>query len=423
MTSERIEITNFKGISHLELEVKPFTVLIGPQSVGKSVTAKLLYFFKEAILEVFSADTDTGEDTIETKLLARFDKLLPEPTHTSGVALIKYYVAQEFISLNHSGRSSACWQITLSPFFKEEYLVIKKEFATWIMQRPDDDVEILMPFRLDLEQRYLKKIEEKLGPSACYIPRFIPAGRSFYSQVEKDAASFFESNALDPFVSSFGRYWTYNKNFPHIPKRGPAEPTKTNLLAAELAERLLSGKYQREGQKDFISARDGRKLPMKLWSSGQQESLPLVFLLQRFSNARLLFRRSSCFFIEEPEAHLFPSSQKNMVELISLAFNAQEGVRGLFVTTHSPYVLSTLNVLLKAGQIFREELGGDERKRISSIVPEEEAIKPSLFAAYFMDHNGCRSIIDEETHLIDGSAIDDVSGDLADQFDSLTTPE
>ena len=38
MPTERLIIDNFKGISHLDLEVKPFTVLIGPQSVpGKSV--------------------------------------------------------------------------------------------------------------------------------------------------------------------------------------------------------------------------------------------------------------------------------------------------------------------------------------------------------------------------------------------------
>ena len=111
------------------------------------------------------------------------------------------------------------------------------------------------------------------------------------------------------------------------------------------------------------------------------------------------------------------------MELISLAFNSNNGVRGLFVTTHSPYVLSTLNVLIKAGQVFQRKLSSAERARINNIVPEEEAIKPKCFGAYYMDKNGCRSIIDEETDLIDGRAIDDVSGDLADQLDSLTVPE
>ena len=36
-----------------------------------------------------------------------------------------------------------------------------------------------------------------------------------------------------------------------------------------------------------------------------------------------------------------------------------------------------------------------------------------------MDRNECHSIMDAETGLIDGRAIDDVSGELAEQFDAL----
>ena len=46
---ERLVITNFLDIEHADIEIKSFNVLIGPQASGKSVIAKLLWFFKSFI--------------------------------------------------------------------------------------------------------------------------------------------------------------------------------------------------------------------------------------------------------------------------------------------------------------------------------------------------------------------------------------
>lgn len=51
------------------------------------------------------------------------------------------------------------------------------------------------------------------------------------------------------------------------------------------------------------------------------------------------------FIIEEPESHLFPESQKYMTELVALISNCKHSV---VLTTHSPYVLGTLDNLLYA---------------------------------------------------------------------------
>ena len=51
--SEFIRISNFGGIKEMEMELKPINVIIGPQASGKSVTAKLLYFFKSFFGEIF----------------------------------------------------------------------------------------------------------------------------------------------------------------------------------------------------------------------------------------------------------------------------------------------------------------------------------------------------------------------------------
>jgi AAA15 family ATPase/GTPase len=43
---EKLEIKNFAGLKDVSIDVKPITGLIGPQASGKSVTAKLLYYFR-----------------------------------------------------------------------------------------------------------------------------------------------------------------------------------------------------------------------------------------------------------------------------------------------------------------------------------------------------------------------------------------
>jgi hypothetical protein len=156
-----------------------------------------------------------------------------------------------------------------------------------------------------------------------------------------------------------------------------------------LVENLLSGNYVREGQDDFIDSRDGRKLPPKLWSSGQQE------------------------------AHLFPSAQRTMTELVSLAFNAHEPAMQIFITTHSPYILTTVNNLLLAGQLYQKRISARKKSALVKIVPADRALMPGTVGAFYLDQNGCRSILDTETDLIGTSAIDEFSGNLHEQFDAL----
>ena len=60
---------------------------------------------------------------------------------------------------------------------------------------------------------------------------------------------------------------------------------------------------------------------------------------------RLTIPRKSCFIIEEPEQNLFPFTQLELIEeLIRLC--SSERNHGFTVTTHSPYIVNFLNVLI-----------------------------------------------------------------------------
>ena len=126
----------------------------------------------------------------------------------------------------------------------------------------------------------------------------------------------------------------------------------------------------------------------------------------------------SSIYIEEPEAHIFPTAQKNIVELISTVYNARKNSLQFFITTHSPYILTAFNNLLQAG-ILATDATEDKIEKISRYVPKTRFLNPQEVTVYSLENGSCQSIIDSETGLIDTNIIDEVSNELAMQFDEL----
>ena len=99
---------------------------------------------------------------------------------------------------------------------------------------------------------------------------------------------------------------------------------------------------------DYISENDGEKIyfdeyhwvKLMYGSSGQQEVLWILML----AFATILEKNKSFIIIEEPEAHLFPIAQKDVMSLISLMINSTNSK--VIITTHSPYILTSTNILL-----------------------------------------------------------------------------
>jgi hypothetical protein len=401
--SERLTIRRFAGIDELELEIKPFTVLIGPQSVGKSLAAKVLYTLKsipKALPRLAEQEAD-GEGDLRLSLRSFAYEYLGAP----GDAEIRYdSVENQSIRLANV-KPVDFWLIQLPP----EIVEIYHNLVEQLRGADQNGLDEPGAEALSLALRRLSRFIPSLGQGS----QFIPAGRAIYSQIEQDFATFFRSSSLDPFVSVFG------SSLAHL-KKLPPSPTPISTFggvageAARLVRGILDGDYLRENKDDAIVTKDGRKVPARFWSSGQQEAHPLSLYLQRCCEGRL---RADTLFIEEPEAHLFPDSQRLMTELISLSFRAARGEMRMFITTHSPYILTQLNNLLLAGQLYQEY--GLDRRRLDSLVPEDRTLDPKDVSVYYMDHSGCRSIIDEETGLIQADAIDQASETISDQFNDL----
>lgn len=191
--------------------------------------------------------------------------------------------------------------------------------------------------------------------------------------------------------------------------------------------------YVNKSGLDTIRRQDGSETEAFYASSGLQSVMPLnvmadyitkrvgekasLSMIERSAmigedpDKRLVYQ-SAQIFIEEPEQNLYPESQRLiMQDLIRMLADAQEkGTKDslLMITTHSPYILSVTNVLLKATSLPKKQR--EEFLEMKNTLCRED------FSGYFIDDKGeFVNILDEDEDkdenfiMLSGNELDGVS--------------
>jgi predicted ATPase len=83
-------------------------------------------------------------------------------------------------------------------------------------------------------------------------------------------------------------------------------------------QQFFGGSIKFEREQEYVETADGRKLPFSILSSGQQELLPLWMAIEYFVSD---LTERNLVFIEEPEAHLFPSAQALLTRCLVPGFD------------------------------------------------------------------------------------------------------
>lgn len=154
-------------------------------------------------------------------------------------------------------------------------------------------------------------------------------------------------------------------------------------------------------------------------NDGYTESVKGMMLKQLSS-----LNRYGCFIniAEEPELNLFPKSQMGVLSSL-IAANAKTDENMLIITTHSPYSLSILNLLLLASKVYDAASDEKIKTEVNEIVDRRFHISDDDLAAYNLSQeNGdkyCRSIINEVTGLISKNDLDTLSGEITHKFNNL----
>lgn len=211
-------------------------------------------------------------------------------------------------------------------------------------------------------------------------------------------------NNLDPFLIEFGHMYEVYKNFYFKNKERLHSFFPINII-----NDILCGDIQEHEEKYYLINNSSRTDLINA-SSGQQEAFPmLIFLavLAYFDNERSIF-------IEEPEAHLFPTSQAQIVKILSFMYKKRNS---FFITTHSPYILSELNNYLYAKDLINRDLLTNEK--FETILPSASPIDINDMCAYKIENGVLKSIINKDYSMIDSEELDKASSHASDIYNQL----
>ena len=421
---EKLYVTNFCGLRRVEIKFAPITLFIGPQATGKSVVAKAMFFFRSIAARLISSaeDHNSIEDYRATCAKHFCRSFPPQGWRGAGFSL-RYESGGGWVEIQYEGGEIAPDGVGLRVELSHEYALPFMEgnvVLRALRAETAGEESGKAKTRLEAVRESIKgNLTNLLGPWANFEQFFIPAGRAFFAQFDSSVyAAIEEGGTIDLHMASFGRLFKQSQSVLEINGFFTVEKRSKNRWRdfRTAFATILGSQWVHEENHDLLVSSDGRKVRIPQSSSGQQEAFPLLLLLGRFW--ALKHTRGRAVYVEEPEAHLFPKTQRDLVGLLARTFRTREDQMRLIVTTHSPYVLSAFNNLLHAGSLYTNA-DAPRKRRLAKIIPENETLRPGELVAYALQNGGAKSIMDPGTGLVDAQIIDAVSTDLAKEFDRL----
>ena len=385
--NETLTIKDFGPIKEMSFDIKKINIFIGDQGTGKSTVAKILTAIKNCIFR-------------EILHLPEIDNLNDE-------------TQQFYEHLNLVG---------LRTFLKKEsFLMYKSPYC--IFELKDNKVFIN------------KNISE--AELMYFNFNYIPAERNMVNVLADSLYALLEIKAELPklFLRFGNKYQSSRKS-------------KSEFNYIE----ILGVNFTHKNNKDYIIIPDGNEINLSDASSGIQGSIALLTVTDTIMSEVLPTGRSSqdllnknlrLLVIEEPELNCFPQTQNKLIKHIIKnnkildieAFvsdnnnpenptidhieNYTDEVKNqLVITTHSPYILTSLNNLM-----YAYEVGKNHEKETNTIINKKYWVNPDNVSAYMLFPNGkCETIIDKEG-LIKAEKVDEVSSMLNKEFNAIMDVE
>jgi predicted ATPase len=449
MAMQRIIIHNFGAIKSADIEIKKITVLIGEQASGKSTIAKLIYFFKTLKDDIFSQihtekerDFDTLSGLIDP-IRNKFYNFFGSTLHLSPFDITYYYNSYKYIQLLLNEKHELVVQ--LDTFIDDSFIIstnsIKSNILNFQFKRTYQAVMLGQAWKM------ISNTINALFESKQTDILYVIAGRNatvsysnlfekylfanMQSQIEENSKQIIQRkrNTIDEILmlefmekviiikDTFKKFDSFEGLIENYAKD---ETVKKLLHEVKITiSKILKGKYTVDKSEEKIVINDitGESISLSNASSGQQE---VVRILQDIF-LTILDNNKVMRILEEPEAHLFPVAQKQLIELLAVMVNNNEDTQ-LVITTHSPYVLTVFNNLLFAKRVVTKN--NTVSAEVHSIIPAKYCLDVDNFSAYSLgnseqDSPYCESIIDDTTKLIAENYLDEVSELLGSDFNAL----
>ena len=350
---KRLVIKNVGPIRQVDIKLSRFNFFIGPQSSGKSTVAKILsscMWLEKEVLTTLN-DKVIADGAAFVRLVEGFHKI--EGYFGDG-SFVQYDT--DFISILYNNKDIKITRKENEDYHREKICYIPSErniaalpelqgfefghtnlrsfLFDWFNAREffvagnkTDVLNLGMKYFYDSEQpRQKDRIEQVNGRT--------------YQIALSSASSGLQS--LTPLLVML-QYYTDEYFRSYNEKKSFATDTKFKNAVESLLNEFNKNKeknnFKYEEQPNLA-----HEVGIKNFIEYLQTQLLSTKILSTFS--RLMVPHKTSFIIEEPEQNLYPSTQMDLLDLVVELCNGEKK-HHCTITTHSPYILNQLNLLVK----------------------------------------------------------------------------
>lgn len=388
--SEKLIIRNFGPITNVDLDLRKVNVLIGESGTGKSTISKVLAFCKY-FTNITGGDYTKGvEENLRIGLDYIEENLIKWGLieYVKDNTLVSYECENyKFVFQNSLRNSPNSVGVIQRQFVIISYIEPKSIAFTELL---DEYISLSKSNRLSFD------FFEKVG-KLMKFPFYIYGERVLQSvfSMGKD----FTSNLSDPLF----------KFFVDVDKIQRIYKDVTDIEPLKIEYKNVDGRgdVRKRGEEKFISLNNA--------ASGYMSVIPIVLIIKYYKEFR---KKKKSFIIEEPELNIFPSTQSELIKFIS---ESKGNIDNLLMTTHSPYILTSLNNLMYAHEVGKKYPSEVDKKEL---IEKKYWLNPNDVSAYELKTDGtCEDIFNREENLIGAEKIDEISNTLNEQFDALLNIE
>lgn len=392
--NERLIIKSFGPVKDLDITFKKVTLFIGGQGTGKSCVAKLFSMFKwlEKVLT---------QKKYKLNYFEQYNRFL--------TMLCSYHRIESFVQ-------------------NESYLKFESKLYVFVYSEgsfkiSDKNVEVdgLSKIMYVPAERSIVSVAE----NKTKLLKELPDSSETFSDEFVNAKKYFKSGYELPFEGLRFEYdslnevgWISGTGY-KVRLINASSGIQSSLPMCMVSEYLSQMIADREEIK--LSKEEKDKLEKRVADIMQDDAISdsiKDMMIRQLSSAN----RYDCFIniVEEPELNLFPKSQMEVLRSL-VAINASSDKNMLILTSHSPYSLAILNMLIMGSKVY-EKAGEDVKATVENILPHVYHLHENEVAAYrlsYKDEKYCESVLNTNTGMIAKNDLDSCSDEINRTFNQL----
>ena len=402
----RIQIHNIGPIKSVDVELNKINVLMGPQSSGKSTIAKIISFCQWAEKR-FLLDGEFEYDVFEQ--LLDFHRL--SENYFTENSIFSYET--DFVKISYKGKKlkKSFRKKRNSKVYKKSkniYIPSERNFVSVIpnLSKYKETNDNIMSFVYDWFTS--KRVFESSNSLDI-----LNLGIKFYNHPESDNEILILENKKEillregssglqsviPLIVNIEYLTNYifNKN---ISNSVDEKDSLSKFLASNITKLIDLSKYTSKNFKDVTDIKLDETDIRKLMNSYQRaQGLESYF--------------STNFIIEEPEQNLFPTTQRHLINYLFDKMNDRRD-HNLILTTHSPYILYSINNCLMGFNV-KDELANEDSVQ-SEIINSKSWINPDLVSIWQVNLGELISVMDENTKTVTKHYFNEITKDIMDEY-------